>query len=96
MSILDLLFPRRCPFCGKPVGKKLLCDSCREMLQRKEPGVITLQGMRCVSPLFYEGNERRAILRYKFNRAYGKKGPVLSYVSSEPCEAPKQEVATFY
>ena len=71
MSILDLLFPRRCPFCGKPVGENLLCDSCRERLQRKEPGIITLQGMCCVSPLFYEGNERRAILRYKFNRKMG-------------------------
>ena len=37
-----------------------------------------------------------ATLSYKFNRAYGKKGPVLSCVASEPCEAPTQEVATFY
>ena len=35
-------------------------------------------------------------LSFKFNRAYGKKGPVLSYVASEPCEAPAQAVATFY
>lgn len=37
-----------------------------------------------------------AKLNFKFSRAYGKKGPVLSYVSSEPCEAPAQDVATFY
>ena len=37
-----------------------------------------------------------AKLAYKFSRAYGKKGPVLSYISSEPCEAPTQDVATFY
>ena len=37
-----------------------------------------------------------ATIHFKFNRAYGKKGPVLSYISSEPCEAPKQDVATFY
>ena len=37
-----------------------------------------------------------AKLNYKFNRAYGKKGPVLSYVSSEKCDAPEQPVATFY
>ena len=35
-------------------------------------------------------------LSYKFNRAYGKKGPVLSYIDSAPCAAPEQEVATFY
>ena len=37
-----------------------------------------------------------AKLNFKFNKAYGRKGPVLSYVSHELCEAPKQPVATFY
>ena len=38
----------------------------------------------------------KAKIHFKFNRAYGKKGPVLSYLDSEPCEAPAQDVATFY
>ena len=37
-----------------------------------------------------------AKLNFKFNKAYGRKGPVLSYVSNELCEAPEQPVATFY
>ena len=37
-----------------------------------------------------------AKLNFKFNRAYGKKGPVLSFVEARPCAAPTQEVATFY
>ena len=37
-----------------------------------------------------------AKIHFKFNRAYGKKGPVLSYIDSEPCAAPAQDVATFY
>ena len=37
-----------------------------------------------------------ARINFKFNRAYGKKGPVLSYLASEPCDAPAQDVATFY
>ena len=37
-----------------------------------------------------------AKLNFKFNRAYGKKGPVLSFVEPRPCAAPAQEVATFY
>ncbi len=37
-----------------------------------------------------------ARINFKFNRAYGKRGPVLSYISAEPCEAPAQDVATFY
>ena len=37
-----------------------------------------------------------AKINFKFHRAYSKKGPVLSYISSEPCPAPEQAVATFY
>ena len=37
-----------------------------------------------------------AKLNFRFNKAYGRKGPVLSYVSHELCEAPEQPVATFY
>ena len=37
-----------------------------------------------------------AKIDFKFHRAYGRKGPVLSYLSSEPCTLPEQPVATFY
>lgn len=37
-----------------------------------------------------------AKINFKFHRAYSKKGPVLIYISSEPCPAPEQTVATFY
>ena len=37
-----------------------------------------------------------AKVSFKFHRAYGKKGPVLTYVASAPCDAPAQDVATFY
>lgn len=37
-----------------------------------------------------------ARINFKFNRAYGKRGPVLTYLSSEKCDPPEQPVATFY
>ena len=37
-----------------------------------------------------------AKIDFKFHRAYGRKGPVLSYLSAEPCPAPEQPVASFY
>ena len=37
-----------------------------------------------------------ATINFRFHRAYGKKGPVLTYVDSVLCEAPEQSVATFY
>ena len=38
----------------------------------------------------------KATIHFKFNRAYGKRGPVLTYLASEPCDIPAQDVATFY
>lgn len=37
-----------------------------------------------------------ARINFKFNRAYGKKGPVLTYIEAQECQAPEQPVATFY
>ena len=37
-----------------------------------------------------------AKIHFKFSAAYGRKGPVLSYVSHEYCIQPDQPVATFY
>ena len=31
-SLLDFFFPRRCPFCGRVVGKALLCETCEKEL----------------------------------------------------------------
>ena len=37
-----------------------------------------------------------AKINIKFSRAYGKKGPVLTYISSVPSTPPDDPVATFY
>ena len=37
-----------------------------------------------------------AKINHKFSRAYGKKGPVLTFISDEACPVPEQPVATFY
>ena len=37
-----------------------------------------------------------AKVNFKFHRAYNRRGPVLSYISAESCEAPEHPVATFY
>lgn len=81
-SIIDILFPRRCPFCGAAVGKELLCGSCRNKLEREAPGVITLSGTECAAPLYYEDGVRRAILRFKFNRKMGAL-PCFGYLMAQ-------------
>ena len=37
-----------------------------------------------------------AKINFKFSMAYGRKGPVLTYISHEECQPPEQAVATFY
>ena len=37
-----------------------------------------------------------AKISYRFSKAYGRKGPVLTYVAHEESEPPEQVVATFY
>ena len=81
-SLLDLLFPPKCVFCGKVLGRgdENWCDKCTEALP------YTLNGGRqegdyfdfCVSPLYYNGVVRKSLLRFKFGGAaayadaYGK------------------------
>jgi ComF family protein len=72
-SVMEFLFPRRCPFCGAVVGKRLLCEKCERSLPfTGEQAVHTGAGFgRCASPLYYEGVVREAILRYKFKGDMG-------------------------
>ena len=70
-KLLDLLFPPRCPFCRAILKEqeKLLCSACREKLPWV-PKTAQRQKLRhtelCVSPLYYEADVRRSLLRYKF------------------------------
>ena len=31
-SMLDFFFPQHCPFCGRIVGRELLCGTCKASL----------------------------------------------------------------
>jgi len=68
--VLDLLFPPKCPFCGRLLEKdQFLCPGC----QRDLPWLTGAAAERaveltggCVAPLRYQGTVREAIHRYKF------------------------------
>ena len=67
--LLDLLFPQKCPFCGKVLDTAGICPKCQSSLPwtegaeglREGPG-----GLRCAAPLWYEDAAREGILRFKF------------------------------
>ena len=64
-DLLDFFFPRHCPFCGRIVGKELLCGTCEKALPYCRE-VRTGSFGRCAAPLYYEGAVREAILAFKF------------------------------
>lgn len=68
---LDLLFPRRCPFCRRLLEgeERLLCGRC----QRELPWIPGEQSLRggefftaCAAPLWYQDAVRKSHHRYKF------------------------------
>ena len=74
--ILDLLFPPRCAFCQKLLksGELGYCSKC----QFKLPWIVGREAEQkfefislCVSPLWYQGEVRESIHRYKFGDRSG-------------------------
>ena len=74
-SLMDLLFPPKCAFCGKVLvsGDEGWCARCTESLPftlgsgRQEGDYYDF----CVSPLYYKDVVRKSLLRYKFKGASG-------------------------
>lgn len=72
-GVMDFFFPRKCPFCGRPVGKELLCEMCsKELPFAGDKALRCGAGYgRCAFPLYYEEGVRKAILEYKFHGRLG-------------------------
>lgn len=71
---MNLLFPPKCPLCGRVVERAGLCASCSWTLPRLQEGESpwTLsEGIRCAAPFYYEETVRGGILRLKFQGASG-------------------------
>ena len=77
--VLDLLFPPKCPFCGRVMDRPGVCAGCASDLPwteeadslRELPGAL-----RCAAPLWYEGVVRAGLLRFKFQGAAGAAEPL--------------------
>lgn len=66
---LDLIYPRKCVFCGKVLEKNDICDDCiKNLPYTNGEGIYQKFAFvkKCVSPLYYEGKVRDSIIRYKF------------------------------
>lgn len=74
-GILDLFFPPRCVFCRRILkpGESGMCSRCEENIIGTGSNAAQKGDFYsiCVSPLYYEGTVRDAILRFKFKEATG-------------------------
>ena len=84
-AILNLVFPPKCPFCGKVLDAVGVCPPCEKALPwiPEEQAVLSERDLTCAAPLWYEGNVREALLRLKFRGGYpfgeplgGRLGPI--------------------
>ena len=71
-GILNLLFPEKCAFCRKILGRDetLVCRECSRTLPFTGSGA-EFKGEffdACYAPLYYRGAVRAAVLRFKFKR----------------------------
>lgn len=67
--ILDLLYPKKCIFCGKVLSDSDLCRECETKLPYTKGDSIYQKFpfvKKCISPLYYKDIVRDSILRYKF------------------------------
>ncbi len=71
--ILDLVYPTRCVLCRRflPPGRPSICPACQGRMPQTEEGFGRKGDFfsRCVSALYYEGDVREAIQRFKFQGA---------------------------
>lgn len=74
-TFLDLIFPPRCVFCRKLLGRgeNSYCAGCAQNLPYTEKGGAQTgeHFTICVSPLYYDGVVRDSIHRFKFKDASG-------------------------
>ena len=74
-AVLELLYPTRCCFCHRFTGKQRpICGRCQEKypdVPRPMQAQMLRPLERCVSPLWYAGDVRESLLRYKFRGLTG-------------------------
>ena len=62
-----LLFPAKCMFCRRVIDSGWVCAQCRDRLPENRRAPFKGEFFsKCVSPLRYTGDVRRAVLRMKF------------------------------
>lgn len=87
--LLDLVFPVKCPFCGKVQDVPGICPACMKSLPWTDEayGLRELDpGLFCAAPLWYDGPVREGIRRFKFRGGVGAAGPLGELIAQVTAE----------
>jgi len=100
-SLLDLLYPPKCVFCGRVLKSGDICREC-ELALPYTKGDAEAQKLPfvklCVSPLYYEDMVRDSFLRYKFggNESYSVRyGAILAECIQKNLDCGSLDVISF-
>ena len=88
-TLLDLLFPPKCPFCRKVQDAPGMCPACEKSLPWTDEahGLRTLRGgLLCAAPLWYENSVREAIRRFKFHGGVSAAKPLGELIAQAAAE----------
>jgi ComF family protein len=83
-AVLDLLFPPKCPFCGKIQDAPGLCPECEKnlpWLEEKDAVRVLPGGLRCAGALWYQNLTRDGLLRLKFQGASSAAEPMGALIA---------------
>lgn len=96
-KLLNLLFPPKCPFCGKVIERVGVCSSCQDTLpwtEGDDQERIIPGGFPCSAALWYQGAVRQGLLRMKFRGASGSAEPLGRLIAQSASERFSSEFDT--
>lgn len=86
--LLDLLFPKKCPFCGKITNADGVCDKCRTALPYRPEGMVlqTVGGFPCAVTFYYDDMVKTGIRTFKFHRVPSRAAAFAPYLAQTVAE----------
>lgn len=88
-TLLDLLFPPKCPFCRRVLDAPGMCPECEKTLPWTDEAHSLRElrgGLLCAAPLWYEGSVREAVHRFKFHGGVTAAGPLGELMAQTAAE----------
>lgn len=87
--LLDLIFPPKCPFCGRVRDTLGICPSCMKSIPWTDEAHSLRKlrdGLLCAAPLWYADTVREGIRRFKFHNGLSAAQPLGELIAQTAAE----------